>query len=339
MVKRRVLIAALPCAVGWVLSPSSPAHADPPIPDPPPAAPAYDSWGIDPTGEAPPAQDVQVAVAADAYADTDPSALSDFRATLDPHGTWVQDPTYGTVWVPSPEEVGADFTPYVSAGRWAYDGDYVWISDYVWGWVAFHYGRWERIREMGWAWIPGRAYAGAWVSWRLGSDEFAFVGWAALPPAWAWRDGFPVATGLGPWQAFVYCPQGEVFAPAIGTRVVSGAPAAAIAPHTRTYVPANPIVDGATVPPTGAPSKAAAWHPTARPAPHGPPPALLGIDPSRVVHRSSTDRGLASALAYARPSTAQALGAHAPVTHLVRAMPAVVPHYAAAPAERAPKRR
>src|SRR5580658_4597889 len=42
----------------------------------------------------------------DSYADTDPTALTDFHATLDPHGTWMDDPTYGTVWVPNTAEVG-----------------------------------------------------------------------------------------------------------------------------------------------------------------------------------------------------------------------------------------
>ena len=37
----------------------------------------------------------------DDYTDTDPSALTDFHQTLDSHGTWVDDPTYGTVWVPA----------------------------------------------------------------------------------------------------------------------------------------------------------------------------------------------------------------------------------------------
>src|SRR5580704_11188488 len=55
----------------------------------------------------------------DTYADTDPSALSDFHSTLDPHGQWVEDPAYGTVWVPNATEVGQDFSPYESAGHWA----------------------------------------------------------------------------------------------------------------------------------------------------------------------------------------------------------------------------
>src|SRR5882724_6357902 len=55
-------------------------------------------------------------------ADTDPSALGDFHDSLAPYGTWEEDATYGTVWVPASTVVGADFTPYVSAGHWGLDG-------------------------------------------------------------------------------------------------------------------------------------------------------------------------------------------------------------------------
>src|SRR5580698_9616424 len=37
---------------------------------------------------------------ADVYDDQDPTALQDFHPALDSHGTWTDDPTYGTVWVP-----------------------------------------------------------------------------------------------------------------------------------------------------------------------------------------------------------------------------------------------
>ena len=42
-----------------------------------------------------------------------------FHETLDPYGSWVDDQTYGTVWVPSETVVGTGFIPYVSAGHWA----------------------------------------------------------------------------------------------------------------------------------------------------------------------------------------------------------------------------
>jgi hypothetical protein len=314
MAASRVSIAALLLAIGSLVT-CPPARADAPPPD----GTSADPPSSDVTG-----QDVAVGVTEDAYADTDPSALTDFREALDPHGTWVDDPIYGTVWTPSPDEIGEDFTPYVSAGHWAYDGDYVWVSDYAWGWVAFHFGRWERIAERGWVWVPGRVYAGAWVVWRLGSDEYAYVGWAPMPPAWAWRGGMAVGTGWVPPAQFVFCPQGDVFAPALATRIVAGQPATAIAPYTRPYLRAKPAVAG---------------HPLAQPAMHGPPTDSLGIDPARVVHVTGTERGLAHAQQYARPSTAQTLGAHQPVPHVVRPRPMVVLQYTARPGPRAPRHR
>src|SRR5262249_7908557 len=100
---------------------------------------------------------------ADEYADADPAALTDFRTSLHPYGTWVEAEPYGTVWVPSDTVVGTDFVPYVSAGHWTYADDYVWVSDYEWGWAPFHYGRWVYAAPRAhWVWIPGRVYSGAW---------------------------------------------------------------------------------------------------------------------------------------------------------------------------------
>jgi hypothetical protein len=331
MAARRVVIAILFGAIRWAFAPTS-AFADVPAQD----APLYDPSSGEAMNETLPGQDAPADGTADVYADNDPSALTDFRAALDPHGSWVQDPFYGTVWVPNADEIGADFTPYVSAGHWAYDSDYVWMSDYAWGWVAFHYGRWERSRDAGWLWIPGRAYSGAWVSWRLGSDGFAYIGWAPMPASWIWHDGIAVSAAVAPSQPFVYCAQGDVFAPAIATHVVSGEPAAAITPHTRAYVPADPVVAPSPTP-AGAWAKPVPARRIARPTTHGPPPAALGIEPSRVVRRAVTDRGMASALAYARPSTAQVLGAQPPVVR--RPTPFVLPHYPPPGVARAPRRR
>ncbi len=43
-------------------------------------------------------------------ADDDVSAVDSFREPLDPYGSWVDDPVYGTLWVPSDTVVGDDFT-------------------------------------------------------------------------------------------------------------------------------------------------------------------------------------------------------------------------------------
>lgn len=141
---------------------------------------------------------------AEYYEDTDPAALTDFQATLSPHGTWVDDPTYGTVWVPNVVVVGQNFRPYYTAGHWAVaeDGGWMWVSDYPWGYIPFHYGRWVWIPARGWAWIPGRRYAHAWVTWRVGEPGWDYVGWAPMGPTYVWVDGYAVAywhVGILPW--------------------------------------------------------------------------------------------------------------------------------------------
>jgi hypothetical protein len=154
--------------------------------------------------------------------DTDPTAVSEFRDKLEPHGTWVEDPTYGLVWIPDVVVVGEDFQPYRTNGRWGVTdaGDWIWISDYDWGYIPFHYGRWIWIPSRGWAWVPGRVYAPAWVVWRTGAPGYAYVGWAPAPPAFVWFGGVAVgfyATVTIPWW---YCPSAYFFTPYWHTHVV-----------------------------------------------------------------------------------------------------------------------
>ena len=60
--------------------------------------------------------------------ETDPSAITQFRSTLQPYGAWVDDAKYGTIWVPNRDVVGPDFAPYVSSGHWALTVDGDWIG-------------------------------------------------------------------------------------------------------------------------------------------------------------------------------------------------------------------
>jgi hypothetical protein len=225
---------------------------------------------------------------ADAYDDGDPSALSDFRQTLDSHGTWSDDPTYGTVWLPAASDVGPDFTPYATGGHWVYDTDYTWVSDYDWGWAPFHYGRWVMIDGRGWGWIPGREYRGAWVSWGV-DDGYGYVGWYPMAPAFLWFGGVgvPYTFAIGPrWN---YCGRGDVFSPGLGTHLVRGAAATGIAGR----VHALPSVNGM--------------------ASHGPEPSKLGFAAAQVPHATGASAlGLAKAQSFSRASTATALGAHPP---------------------------
>jgi len=245
--------------------------------------------------------DQSVPVPPDEYADTDPSALSDFRPALDPYGTWADDASYGTVWTPDPSQVGAAFQPYETEGSWDYaDGDYVWLSDYAWGWVCFHYGRWAWSAGR-WVWIPGRDYAGAWVSWRVGDDGFGYVGWAPMPPDWIWVGGIAMTLGFPSQEPWTFVPSSELFAPGVGGHAVTGNRAAPIVSHTRPYVRAQPTV-------------------AATPVPHGPPLAMLGIDVARLTLPALSAHEV-RARQLSRPSTAQPLGAHPPAVHVVRSAP------------------
>jgi hypothetical protein len=252
---------------------------------------------VDDAEQAPPADSSAQPAAQDEYADTDPSALGDFRSTLDPYGTWVDDSTYGTVWVPSPSVVGSDFVPYQTAGHWAYDDDYAWVSDYDWGWAPFHYGRWVYAGGYGWEWIPGRVYAGAWVSWRYGWGDWPYVGWAPLGPTWCWRGGVAVGLGFVPVAPYGFVATGSLFAPNLRGAMVTGPQAGVIAQNTRPYVPANPTVNGRIA---------------ATPRVTGPSPQMLHIPASQIAHGATANRGVAQAVAFSRPSTAMALGARAP---------------------------
>jgi hypothetical protein len=312
-IARVTLALAAACAVAWGVPSSS--HAQ--------TAPGEE---VDPNAEAAPApgDETEAPADADVYQDTDPSALTDFRDALDPHGAWVDDPIYGTVWVPSADEVGADFTPYLTGGHWAYDVDYLWVSDFGWGWVVFHYGRWVRAESGLWAWIAGRRYAGAWVDWRVGDDQAQVVGWAPAPPRWVWRGGLPFGVVARPAPVFVYCPRADVFSVALRAHAVTGGGAVALAARTRAYVPARPAVLARP-----SVSTAAVAPPPVAPVLRGPPPSSLGIAGDHVVAVNPLDPNVARARAFARAGTAAAFGAHAPVVRVTRPMvaaPAAHPH-------------
>ncbi len=239
-----------------------------------------------------PAPEAPASPSAASYSDNDPAALQDFHPALDAHGTWVDDPTYGTVWTPSVAETGPGFVPYVSGGHWVYGDDYTWASDYSWGWAPFHYGRWVDVGARGWCWIPGREYAPAWVEWRTGD---AYVGWSPAPPAFIWRGGVAVTLGFAPpAPPFVYSRHADLFAPQPGRVVIMGPRAVAIGRQTRFY---------------GGPDRHGHFH-------AGPPLASLHVAPERVVRATGHERGLARAQAFSRPSSASRpsqLRAHPPV--------------------------
>ena len=124
---------------------------------------------------------------------------AEIDATLEPYGEWVESADYGLVWRPYATVVGVDFTPYESGGQWVYtDFGWTFTSEWDWGWLPFHYGRWGFSASFGWYWAPGRVWGPGWVSWGVGHG---YVGWCPLgwrdKPVYAWGGWRGGGQGLG----------------------------------------------------------------------------------------------------------------------------------------------
>jgi Family of unknown function (DUF6600) len=143
---------------------------------------------------------------------------SDFHLALDRWGSWYDVPGYGACW--RPERAG-DWRPF-AYGKWAWtDEGWVWTTDDVWGALPYHYGRWLKVPDTGWVWVPGFEWAPAQVAWRVTADH---VGWAPLPPEGS-------ATDPGTWpklDAWTFMPANRfAIAPVQRIDTESGAAAAA----------------------------------------------------------------------------------------------------------------
>lgn len=123
-------------------------------------------------------------------------SYSIFYTKLESHGEWRETSDYGYVWQPR-EAQSRNWRPYTD-GHWVYsDVGWTWVSEEPFGWATYHYGRWTRLRGIGWVWVPGDEWAPAWVSWRK-SDEY--VGWAPLPP----EARFDRRSGIHNWSDSYY---------------------------------------------------------------------------------------------------------------------------------------
>lgn len=157
------------------------------------------------------------------------------NASLAGYGGWFDSAEYGRVWRPDRGVVGVAFVPYGTAGQWlATDVGWYWQSDYPWGRVPFHYGRW--VLDGGvWSWVPGSQFAPAWVDWRAGGG---WVGWAALAPV-----------GARSWAPFVYCAHRALAGSGLEARLVRDAAASSLYARTAAVptdgeVPRGPTAQG-----------------------------------------------------------------------------------------------
>jgi FecR protein len=117
---------------------------------------------------------------------------------LNQYGTWINDGSYGEVWVP--RSVPSGWAPY-RTGHWAYvqPWGWTWIDDQPWGFAPYHYGRWANNGGR-WMWVPPQrearpVYAPALV---------AFVGGVELAATLSRQSSAPVGWfPLGPREAYV----------------------------------------------------------------------------------------------------------------------------------------
>ena len=112
-----------------------------------------------------------------------------FHDQLAPYGTWLN--VDGTMyWRPDQAiAVNPDWRPYYDMGQWVEtDNGLYWQSEYTWGDIPFHYGRWILYPGLGWLWAPDYTWGPAWVFWR--HDEVdGYIGWAPLPVGAVFADG------------------------------------------------------------------------------------------------------------------------------------------------------
>ena len=151
-----------------------------------------------------------------------PRSYDTFYRKLEPYGAWRETDDYGYVWQPRASQQSRDWRPYTN-GRWAYtEAGWTWVSEEPFGWATYHYGRWTRLRDVGWVWVPGEEWAPAWVSWRTGDNN---VGWAPLPP----EARFDRGTGIKKWadsyydisaDEYVFIPNEDIGADRIESAVI-----------------------------------------------------------------------------------------------------------------------
>lgn len=103
-----------------------------------------------------------------------PEEVRPYAPELSFYGTWRTIPTYGRVWRPHYAGV---WSPY-HHGYWSWSHrSWVWVSYDPWGWAPYHYGRWDYAGDIGWFWVPGAVWSGAWVSFAVGPS---YIGWCPL---------------------------------------------------------------------------------------------------------------------------------------------------------------
>ena len=139
-----------------------------------------------------------------------------FYDSLSEYGDWVLIEPFGYVFRPRVNPVA--WRPFED-GFWTPTDVYgwTWISSEPFGWATYHYGTWLSDRFQGWVWVPGTEWGPAWVNWET-TDEY--VGWAPQSPRGGSYSNLPTS-------AFSYVPVSAMGSPALSTKILDPATAAA----------------------------------------------------------------------------------------------------------------
>lgn len=108
------------------------------------------------------------------------------------YGEWAWDDYFGWVWKP------AYYTYYPSGlwqpyyyGMWReIGGNLFWVPEEPWGWVPYHLGVWHWNKKLGWVWIPGSAFAPAWVYWGYFSGFYSWRPWTLWDWSFSWYNPY-----------------------------------------------------------------------------------------------------------------------------------------------------
>ncbi len=150
--------------------------------------------------------------------------------------------------------------------------------------------------------MAGRRYANAWVTWRVPTDDYGYIGWAPMAPAWGWYGGVAIGLWWYPPSAYVFCPNRYAFSYHVHSYVVHDPHMVRdVAAHTRNYsngyagggsqrTPATPQVLPANSAPPRGPSLAERAHSRVRRADYARAHAL-GIHGRSLRARGSVRRG------------------------------------------------
>lgn len=124
------------------------------------------------------------------------------------YGEWVWHSQLGYVWRPFTNDYypWGNWQPYYY-GHWReINGELFWVPDEPWGWVPYHLGVWTWHEKLGWVWIPGSAFAPAWVAWDF---YFGYYSWRP----WMFWDWYFYGSGyydyLSPYYFSGLYPGGE----------------------------------------------------------------------------------------------------------------------------------